>query len=113
MLSVAAKLRLKAPGIIHWRRQLPAYRLGLLSDAIDARATDSSNFESKSIRMGDWFDILYPRRPIRGEVVPRNCGSQLADGLHEVLHFSVHGRLADSQVLLHADAGKEGQDHLC
>jgi hypothetical protein len=27
--------------------------------------------------------------------------------------FSVHGGLADSQVLLHADAGEEGQDHLC
>jgi hypothetical protein len=39
--------------------------------------------------------------------------SQLADGLHEVVHFPVHGRLADSQVLLHADASKEGQDHLC
>ena len=26
--------------------------------------------------------------------------------------FSAHGRLADSQMLLHADAGKEGQDHL-
>ena len=38
--------------------------------------------------------------------------SQLADGLHEVVHFSVHGRLADVQMLLHANAGKEGQDHL-
>jgi hypothetical protein len=37
--------------------------------------------------------------------------SQLADDLHEVLHFSVQGRLADSQVLLHANASKEG--HLC
>jgi hypothetical protein len=53
-------------------------------------------------------------RPIRGEVVLRGtANSQLADGLHEVVHFSVHGRLADSQVLLHADAGKEGQDHIC
>ena len=43
----------------------------------------------------------------------RVADSQLADGLHEVVHFSVHGRLADFQVLLHADAGKEGQDHLC
>jgi hypothetical protein len=47
-------------------------------------------------------------RPIRG-----TADSQLADGLHEVVYFSVHGRLADSQVLLHTDAGKEGQDHLC
>src|SRR6266446_1976638 len=38
--------------------------------------------------------------------------SQLADHLHEVVDFSVHGRLADVQVLLHRDAGKEGQDHL-
>jgi hypothetical protein len=38
--------------------------------------------------------------------------SQLADDLHEVVHFSVHGRPAHSQVLLHADAGEEGQDHL-
>jgi hypothetical protein len=38
--------------------------------------------------------------------------SQLSDDLHEVVYFSVHGRLADVQVLLHADAGKEGQDHL-
>ena len=32
--------------------------------------------------------------------------SQLADHLHEVVDFSVHGRLADVQVLLHADAGR-------
>jgi hypothetical protein len=38
--------------------------------------------------------------------------SQLSDDLHEVVYFSAHGRLADSQMLLHADAGKEGQDHL-
>src|ERR1700730_8996356 len=39
--------------------------------------------------------------------------SQLADDLHEVVHFSVRGRRADFQVLLHADAGKEVRDHLC
>ena len=33
--------------------------------------------------------------------------SQLADDLHEVVHFSVHGRLADFQMLLHADAGEK------
>jgi hypothetical protein len=38
--------------------------------------------------------------------------SQFADDLHEVVHFSVLGRFADFQVLFHADAGKEGQDHL-
>src|ERR1700730_5316402 len=38
--------------------------------------------------------------------------SQLSDDLHEVVYFSVHGRLADFQMLLHANAGKEGQDHL-
>jgi len=38
--------------------------------------------------------------------------SQLADDLHELVHFSVHGRVADFQMLLHADADKEGQDHL-
>lgn len=38
--------------------------------------------------------------------------SQVSDDLHEVVYFSAHGRLADSQMLLHADAGKEGQDHL-
>jgi hypothetical protein len=39
--------------------------------------------------------------------------SQLPANLHEVIHFSVHGRLAESQALLQANAGKEGQDHLC
>ena len=38
--------------------------------------------------------------------------SQLADDLYEIVHFSVHGRLADFQMLLHGDAGKESQDHL-
>ena len=38
--------------------------------------------------------------------------SQLADDAHKVAHFSVRGRLTAFQVLLHADAGKEGQDHL-
>src|ERR1700676_83627 len=38
--------------------------------------------------------------------------SQLADDFHEIVHLSVHGCLADFQVLLHADAGKERQDHL-
>jgi hypothetical protein len=37
--------------------------------------------------------------------------SELANDLHEVVHFSVHGRFAAFQMLLHADAGKEGQDH--
>jgi uncharacterized oxidoreductase len=55
----------------------------------------------------------YSRNPIEQILVNASADSQLADGLHEVVHFSVHGRLADSQVLLHADAGKEGQDHLC
>jgi NADP-dependent 3-hydroxy acid dehydrogenase YdfG len=43
---------------------------------------------------------------------PARVPSQLADDLHEVVDFSVRGRLADFQVLLHGDAGKEGQDHL-
>ncbi len=38
--------------------------------------------------------------------------SQLSDDLHEVVYFSVHCRLADIQMVLHADAGKEGHDHL-
>jgi hypothetical protein len=38
--------------------------------------------------------------------------SQVSDDLHEVVYFSVHGRLADFQMLLHTNAGKEGQDHL-
>jgi hypothetical protein len=38
--------------------------------------------------------------------------SQLSDDLHEVVYFSVHGRLTDFQMVLHANAGKEGQDHL-
>ena len=47
------------------------------------------------------------RLALRGTV-----DSQLADHLHEFVDFSVHGRPADVQVVLHADAGKEGQDHL-
>jgi hypothetical protein len=43
------------------------------------------------------------RLALRGTV-----DSQLADHLYEVVNFSVHGRLADVHVLLHADAGKEG-----
>src|SRR6266852_5295294 len=42
----------------------------------DTRATNSSNLESKSFRMGDWFDFLYPRTrstvgvsPFRGRLV--------------------------------------------
>jgi hypothetical protein len=38
--------------------------------------------------------------------------SELVDDLHEVIHFSVHGRFAAFQMLLHGDAGKIGQDHL-
>src|ERR1700730_7942687 len=38
--------------------------------------------------------------------------SQVSDDLHEVVYLSVHGRLADFQVLLHANARKEGQQHL-
>jgi len=79
----------------------------------DARATNSSNFESKSFKDRRLVQLSVPGSPIRGEVVPRSCGLQLPDGFHEVVHFSVHGRLADSQVLLHADAGIEGQDYLC
>jgi hypothetical protein len=41
------------------------------------------------------------------------CDSELVDDLHELIHFSVHGRLAVFQMLLHADAGKEGQDYFC
>ena len=37
--------------------------------------------------------------------------SQLAYNAHEVVHFFVRGRFAGFEVLLHADAGKEGQDH--
>ena len=37
--------------------------------------------------------------------------SELADDLHEVVHFSVKGRFAAFQMLLHGDAGIEGQDH--
>src|SRR6202162_1471845 len=38
--------------------------------------------------------------------------SQLADNPHELFHFSVHRGLAAFEMLLHADARKEGQDHL-
>jgi hypothetical protein len=38
--------------------------------------------------------------------------SELMDELHEVIHFSVHGRFAAFQMLLHGDASKIGQDHL-
>ena|ERR1700686_2726871 len=38
--------------------------------------------------------------------------SEVPGDLHKIVHFSVHRRLAAFQVLLHADAGKEGQDHL-
>jgi hypothetical protein len=55
------------------------------------------------------FDTLFNRR----DYAAADTNSQLADDLHEVVHLSIHGRLADSQVLLHAYAGKEGQDHLC
>ena len=53
-----------------------------------------------------------PGRPLGGEVVLRGTSdSQPANDLHEVVHFSVRGRLANFQVLLHADAGEEGQNH--
>jgi hypothetical protein len=45
--------------------------------------------------------------------VSGTTNSQLSDDLHEVVHFLIQGCLADSQVLLHANAGKEGQDHRC
>src|SRR6202043_2627577 len=38
--------------------------------------------------------------------------SQLAYHLQEVVHFSVDRRLPAFEVLLHADTGKESQDHL-
>ena len=38
--------------------------------------------------------------------------SELMDDLHEVIHFSVYGRFAAFQMLLHGDASKIGQDHL-
>src|ERR1700719_136711 len=38
--------------------------------------------------------------------------SQFTDDLHEGVHFSIHGRFGAFQVLLHADAREEGQDHL-
>src|SRR5882762_11077881 len=50
--------------------------LGVLSGLFETRATNSSNLESKSFRMGDWFDFLYPRTrsivgvsPLRGRLV--------------------------------------------
>ena len=44
------------------RRRLSQLKIGALFDfyrvLFDARATNSSNLESKSFRMGDWFDFL-------------------------------------------------------
>src|SRR5215469_8443242 len=46
------------------------------------------------------------------ENVSGTTNSQLADDFHEVFHFSIDGCSTHSEVLLHADASKEGQDHL-
>ena len=46
------------------------------------------------------------------ENVSGTMNSQLADDFHEVFHFSIDGCSTHSEVLLHADASKEGQDHL-
>ena len=52
-------------------------------------------------------------QPSRVPIVLRGTAdSQLSNDLHEVVYFSVHCRFADFQMLLHADAGKEGHDHL-
>ena len=46
------------------------------------------------------------------ENVSGTSNSELADDFHEVVHFSIHGSSTHSEVLLHTDASKEGQDHL-
>ena len=58
---------------------------------------------------------------VRGESLKRGvkplflhgtADSQFAHEHHKIVHFSVHRCFADFQVLLHADASKEGHDHL-
>src|SRR5580692_6411969 len=54
----------------------PCYRRRPQCAFFETRATNSSNLESKSFRMGDSFDFLYPRTsstvgvfPLRGRLV--------------------------------------------
>ena len=57
MLSAYGGGRIGEPARSFFRRGrrdgFPIYRV-----LLDARATNSSTFESKSLRMGDWFDFL-------------------------------------------------------
>jgi len=81
------------------------YRALKAQDFDSLRKLCANVFSRCSMKMRTLVDSR--RLALRGTV-----DSQLADHLHEVVDFSVHGRLADVQVLLHGDAGKEGQDHL-
>src|SRR5216683_5180680 len=81
------------------------YRALKAQDFDSLRKLCANVFSRCSMKMRTLVDSR--RLALRGTV-----DSQLADHLHEVFDFSVHGRLADVQVLLHGDAGKEGQDHL-